>query len=107
MRPHYCAVFPQLGMTHPKGYVDTGVDLNGPGGDRVYLSVEALEQLAQGMGWAPPAQVAVLNGERDRLKATVKGLEDRVAAAEEFRQAAEYTLGQFGAKVTRKPGRKP
>jgi hypothetical protein len=28
VRPHHCAVYPQLGSNHPDGYFDTGNDLS-------------------------------------------------------------------------------
>ena len=105
VRPHHCAHIPFLGTNHPKGYFDWGTELWG--GDHAYCSVVAAEEMARFLGWVPPDVVR-------HHEQTVIGLQERIgeleaclAEAERFREAAEYTLNQFGATVKKKPGRKP
>lgn len=103
IRPGRCAVLPQIGGDHPLGFFDCG---EMPGFDnRVFVSVVAAEEMARKLGWTPPverqeleARVAALEGEVDRLG-------EEVREADRFAEAAEYTLGKFGEKVRRKPGR--
>lgn len=73
VRPHRCAVIPFIGNSNArKGFFDTGVDLpfNGPvsAGDRVYVSVEAVEEMARRLGWSPAHTGAQLQKELDAEK---------------------------------------
>lgn len=105
--PHRCAVIPYVGNSNTnKGFIDTGMDL--PGWDpHVYVSVEAVEEMARLCGWEPQHVVSGEQGKVARLEAQVAELEAELAEADRFREATEYTLGQFGSKVRAKPGRKP
>lgn len=53
IRPHRCGVIPFVGnATAKQGFIDTGVDL--PGWDpHVYVSVEAVQEMARMIGWQP------------------------------------------------------
>lgn len=105
--PHRCAVVPFKGNSSTvKGFIDSGMDL--PGWDpHVYISVEAVEAMARMVGWEP-VHVAKRQAEKVvKLEAQVAELKAERQEFERFREAAEYTLGTFGAKVKAKPGRKP
>lgn len=105
--PHRCAVIPFKGNASTvKGFIDTGMDL--PGWDpHVYVSVEAVEAMAKAVGWVPRSDLTAVVVQVKERDARIAELEERVREAEKFRESAEYTLGQFGAKVQRKPGRPP
>lgn len=106
IRPHRCAVIPFIGNSNTKrGFFDTGVDL--PGWDpHVYVSVEAVEQMASQVGWQPnqiAAGYARQVKDRDQqigtLEARIAELEQQVSAVQVLK-AAGYT-------AARKPGRPP
>jgi hypothetical protein len=78
-----------------------------PGWDpHVYVSVDAVEQMARMVGWEPRLVAARQAQRVEVLETRVQELERQLAEHERFREAAEYTLGQFGAKVKSKPGPK-
>jgi hypothetical protein len=106
LAPHRCAVVPFVGnSTAKQGFIDTGSEL-GREGERVYISVaEAAPVIAQAIGWSPPSKVRKLEGELAALKAENEQLKAEVKEADKFAEAAEYTLGRFGHKVQKKPGR--
>jgi hypothetical protein len=104
MRPHHCAVFPQVaGSTSRRGFFDTGNDFRER--DHCYVSVEAVEQLASKIGWQPQSAFASLTAKINRQDGELELLRQRLADAEKFREAAEYTLSSLGQKVRNKPGR--
>jgi hypothetical protein len=92
IRPHGCAVFPTLGTNHPKGYFDTGNELVGFD-NHVYVSVEAVEQLAAQLGWvAPEAHAAVVEavvGERDDATARADTAVEALGVAERELEAVD------------------
>ena len=105
VKPGRCAVLPQLGGTHRDQYVDTGSEMLG-GGDgshdqRVYVSVVAVRQMAELIGWADPS------GMRDELAATRADLEQ--ARSELGRAQAHLdaidVLESEGYQRRRRPGR--
>lgn len=105
LHPHRCAVLPYVGNSSTtRGFLDTGVDVDL---DRIYLSGEFFEHVIPLMGFVPEGRVKGLERKVDDLNAKVAELEAEVAGHVRFREAAEYTLGQFGSKVRNKPGRKP
>lgn len=57
--PHRCAAVPFIGHTSQRGFIDTGSDMNG-WDQHVYVSVEAVEQMARIIDWSPPADVHAL-----------------------------------------------
>jgi hypothetical protein len=106
MPPHRCAVIPFKGNSSSRGFIDTGMDL--PGWDpHVYVSVEAVEEMARMIGWEPRHVSARHAQKTHEAQARISELEELLAGHERFREAAEYTLNQFGAQVRNKPGRKP
>jgi hypothetical protein len=109
LRPHRCAVIPFIGSsTTKKGFIDTKQDLgHRDAKDHVYISVEAVEQMAAMVGWIPKNALAVAETRLKTRDDRIAELEAELAEAKRFREAAEYTLNQFGAQVRNKPGRKP
>lgn len=105
-RPNHCAVLPSLGAAHARGYFDTGVDLQGFD-NRVYVSVEAVEVMARKLGWVGPETIADHDTQVADLEREVSLLRDQLRDADQFAEAAEYTLSRFGQRVQKKPGRKP
>ena len=107
INPHRCAVIPFIGNSNSqKGFIDAGHDL--PGWDpHVYVSVEAVEEMARLIGWQPAGSLQLKDTEIGRLERKVAELEEQVREADRFAEAAEYTLGRFGQHVRNKPGRKP
>jgi hypothetical protein len=57
--PHRCAAVPFIGHTSTKGFIDTGSEMSGFD-QHVYISVDAVEQMAAIIDWSPPAAVAAL-----------------------------------------------
>jgi hypothetical protein len=103
IRPNRCAVIPFIGNHNAKaGFFDTGQDMRGD--DHVYISVEAVEDMARAMGWGP--KDVVLAARVERQEKEIADLKVQVAEADRFAEAAEYTLERFGSKVRAKPGRK-
>lgn len=116
VRPHHCALVPYLGNSAARGgFIDTGVDLNGHGGDRVYLSAVGLEEyrrlgLLDGILGVETARHAAQQAAYDGVLAAkdeeIAGLRERLAAAES-QLAAVQVLKQAGFTAARKPGRPP
>lgn len=107
MAPHRCAAVPFIGNSNTRrGFIDTGMDLHG-WDPHVYISVDAVEQMARMVGWEPVHVSRQQAQKAHELQERITELEAQLAEAERFREAAEYTLQSFGAKVHKKPGRKP
>lgn len=102
-RPQRCAVIPYIGAHHPNGFIDTGNELDG---NRIYISIVGLAEMAR-VARIIPRAVPDLTAELEEAQARVAELELEAEEHARFREAAEYTLSQFGAKVRNKPGRKP
>lgn len=100
--PARCAVFPQLGGTHPLGYVDTFQ--NTPSGERVYVSLYALGVLAEAVGYRRSGDESAVLAENKALTARVKSLEDQLERAEAS-VAAVQVLKQSGFAQAKPPGR--
>lgn len=103
IRPHRCAVIPFIGNSNTaEGFIDTGYDL--PGWDpHVYVSVQAVKEMARLIGWGP----RLTNPELGRLRARVAELEAQVTARDE-QIAAFGVLKQAGVvQEKRPPGRPP
>jgi hypothetical protein len=103
IRPHRCAVIPFIGNHNSRGFIDTGMDL--PGWDpHVYVSVEAVEQMAGMIGWQP-AHVS------QQGSATIKSRDARIAELEAERDALTEQLGavqvlkQAGYVQAKRPGK--
>lgn len=106
MRPHRCSVFPNInGQNARGGFLDTGQDARAD--DHVYVSLVAVEEMARMIGWQHSSVSAPLEAKLKARDARIVELEGLLAEAEHFKDAAEYTMARFGAKVQSKPGRKP
>lgn len=97
IRPHRCAVVPFLGNSSTRrGFIDTGQDL--PGWDNhVYISVEAVEEMARMVGWTPPGVAAEAQRQTEKANVRVEEHEARIAELEEQLAAVE-TLRNAGFK---------
>lgn len=105
IRPMHCAVHPTLGARHRGGYIDTGTDL--PGFDnRVYVSVEAVENLAKFVGHPSKVEHAEALARVEELERRCADLEQQLAEADK-ELGAVYTLRQKGWAPSKKPGRPP
>lgn len=116
IRPHHCALVPYLGNSAARGgFIDTGVDLNGPGGDRVYLSAVGLEEyrrlgLLDGILGEETARHAAAQAAYDRVLAAKDAeiAELRAELQDADRQLeAVHVLKSAGYTAARKPGRPP
>lgn len=102
VRPFRCAVVPYIGNGRGNAFIDTGQDLDL---EHVYISDAGAEAVARMLGWVPPGELRQARAEVEVLKLEVERLQEEVREADRFAEAAEYTLGRFGQKVQRKPGR--
>lgn len=102
--PQKCAMLPQLGSEHRKGYFDanarsTGVD------PWMYVSVQFVEEAAEQLGWLSPekheemCQNAVIDGER------ILELEEEIVEANRELDAINVIRSK-GWKPQRKSGPK-
>lgn len=101
--PHRCAVFPQIGNGSATGFFDTGSELDR---QHVYVSFEAVCEMARLLGWQGPAAVRSLEAENASAKAKIDQLEAELAETERTIAAIDY-LGSKDFVKRNKPGRKP
>lgn len=89
LSPHKCAAVPFIsGINGTKGFIDTGSELPGPGADHhIYVSGEAVEQMAQILDWSPPAAVAALQELCGLQVQRITQLEEQLAQANEVADA--------------------
>lgn len=99
----HCAVLPQLGHAHARGYVDCGTELRG-WDNHIYISVVAIEKLAQTVGLPTPSEVAGLGLELQEARERIAALEAENAGMSEQLDAVAV-LKRYGTKAERKPGR--
>lgn len=93
-RPMRCAVVPFIGNSNAKkGFIDTGQDLHG-WDPHVYVSVEAVEEMARFIGWQPAhvqqgikAQLAERDAELESLRAQVSELNEQLGAVQVLKNA--------------------
>jgi hypothetical protein len=105
IRPSRCAVFPQIGGNHPKGFFDTGSEM--PGFDNhVYVSIEAVEQMALKRGWSSPEDVKAMRTEFETLERECERLREENADLNREFEAIDV-LASRGFVARKKPGRKP
>jgi RIO-like serine/threonine protein kinase len=105
--PSRCAVLPQIGANHPKGYIDTQSEIVSSGKDsHVYVSVVAVEEMARKLKWHSPETVDELERTLESYKHRVAQLEDEVDGLNKDFDAIEQ-LQSRGYQARRKPGRKP
>lgn len=104
VRPHRCAVVPFIGNSTAKnGFIDTGMDL--PGWDpHVYVSVEAVEEMARMIGWQP---AHVQAGHKQRAADITARLEEARAELDRVNEqlAAVRVLKNGGFAQANPPGR--
>lgn len=107
IRPHHCFVFPHLGANHAKGFIDTGNDLTciDP---HAYLSIEAVEQCAQFIGYptreehaAAVDRVAVLEAELAQVRAALDEA-DRVIEAIDVIESRDFRARKKAGRPPRK-----
>lgn len=102
IRPHRCAAIPFIGNSNTRGgFIDTGQDL--PGWDpHVYVSVEAVKEMARMIGWAPAD-----TGQRQRLENLRGQLAEAEAETALLREqlAAVRVLKNSGFAQANPPGR--
>lgn len=104
LRPHRCAVIPYVGNHNAsKGFFDTGQHLAG-WDPHVYISVQAVEHLAGYLGCRAPD--LTIQAKLDAKDERIRELEEQLAEAQRFQEAAEYTMEKFGTKVRQRPGPK-
>lgn len=98
-----------LSSEDPGGFVDTGLTpaVIDP---RVYVSRQAVIDMARLFGMPDPDQFAEVLAAAEQLDHENRALREQLAEADRYAEAAEYTLkATFGsdAKIKNKPGRKP
>lgn len=102
-RPMRCAVLPQIGQNHERGFIDTGSEM--PGFDNhVYVSVVAAEQMARMVGWVPGRDLKAVEAERDEALADLAAVREELASAERHLEAVDL-LESRGFTARKKPGR--
>jgi hypothetical protein len=87
LTPHRCAAIPFIGNSNAKkGFIDTGSDLAG-WDPHVYVSVEAVEEMARMVGWQPShvqaghkERAAEMQTKLDAANAEIERLEEQLAA---------------------------
>lgn len=105
IRPHRCSVIPFVGNTNAvKGFFDTGVDAREL--DRVYVSVQAVEEMARRIGWTPAHESRSLQGDLDAERERTAELEAELESVRE-QLGAVQVLKAAGYSAARKPGRPP
>jgi len=105
VRPHQCACIPFIRGRHQKGFFDWGHDFPVVDG-RVYVSVEAAQQMARFMGWTPKRSTDPLERELQAVKdahaATLAELEQAKSELAAVQVLKNGSFRQQGA-----PGRPP
>jgi hypothetical protein len=104
--PNRCAFYPQVGPSHPEGFVQS--DMLVDDHFSTYVSVVALKEMAEKfpqLGLAPRSELTLAQAENEALKREVEDLKTQlVVADDEFAEAAESTLIRgFGATRVQKP----
>lgn len=84
--PHRCAAVPFVGHNSTKGFIDTGSEISGFD-QHVYVSVEAVEQMAQIIDWSPPAAVVALQELCGLQVQRIEQLEEQLAEANQVADA--------------------
>jgi ABC-type Zn uptake system ZnuABC Zn-binding protein ZnuA len=105
VRPHHCAVFPQLGANHKEGYFDTGNDLNAID-PHVYVSVVAVKEMAKQLGYVPPEDHSVALAQRDAALSRIETLEQELQEKQQV-IAAVHVIKSAGFVAEKKRGPKP
>lgn len=107
LAPGHCII--NLSSEDTGGFIDTGltpacVD------PRIYLSRQGVIDAGRAFGFPSPDEAQALSEALEAAQRRVDDLEDQLAEADRYAEAAEYTLSAtFGdkTKIRNKPGRKP
>lgn len=105
-QPHRCAAIPFIGNSNAKhGFIDTGQILHG-WDPYVYVSVEAVEEMARMIGWQPGH---VQQGHKQTVADLQRKLEAAAAENEQLGEqlAAVKVLKNAGFAQANPPGRPP
>lgn len=107
IQPGHCIV--NLSAEDTRGFIDTGLDpaVVDP---RVYVSYAAVRDMARLFGFVDPVELGARDEALEHALKRIEDLEDQLAEADRYAEAAEYTLSAtFGdkTKIRNKPGRKP
>lgn len=105
IRPHRCAVLPFVGNSNTsRGFIDTGSELDG-WDNHVYISVDAVEEMARLLGWVPPHVLKAMEAKADSTQAD---LTDAISEIKELELEldAVQTLKAKGWGPATKPARK-
>lgn len=103
-RPMRCAVVPFIGNSNAKkGFIDTGQDLHG-WDPHVYVSIEAVEEMARFIGWQPAHVQAGAKEQVSQLKTKLQASEDECERLEQ-QLAAVQVLKNNGFAQAKPPGR--
>jgi hypothetical protein len=96
-------VFPTLGSAHPKGYIDTGNELTviDP---HAYISVEAVEQCAQFIGYPTKDEHADALARIERLEQELESTKNALAEADRLVEAIDV-IESRDFRARKKPGR--
>ncbi len=101
-RPHRCAAIGFIGMNHAEGYIDTETEFEG---ERVYISVVGVKEMAKIIGLPTRADYESLLKELDKASAELLDVQEALGDATS-RLDAIHVLKAAGYSAQRKPGRK-
>lgn len=106
--PFACAVLPQVGREHERGYIRTfNIIPSGAHDPEVFVSVVAIEQLAHEIGHPTRDEFEARGRLLEEQQERIEQLEAENKSLREFEQAAVYSLEHVGQKVRKKPGPRP
>lgn len=107
LAPHRCAVLPYLGASNSAGFFDSEQELGPPGArvrDRVYVSFEAVCEMARLLGWVGPSVVKAKDADLASKQARIDQLEAELREADRFSQAIDVIESKdFRARQKRGP----
>lgn len=103
IRPHQCFVFPSLGSAHPKGFIDTGNEITAID-PHAYISVEAVEQCAQFIGYPSREEHAEALARVEALEAELESTKVALAEADRLVEAIDV-IESRDFRARKKPGR--
>lgn len=102
-KPGTCAVFPQFGGQHVRGYIATGTVL--PGWDpEIVISVQAVEEMVRQLGWPTVQEHADAVAELERALARVEHLEADLTEANRIVDAID-AIESADFRARKKAGR--
>jgi len=104
IRPQKCVFYPQIGNTHPKGYIDTGMDMLGVD-PHAYISIQAVEDIARELKYLTPADHEALSRQLVEANEKIMALEQELNEASNVLDAID-AIESVGFRARKKPGRK-